>query len=313
MTCCSSTRLSTSLKGKRQNQLTDEHINRIIETYQNRPAKPIERYARRVKMKEIEANDFNLNISRYVSTAVSGRGDRSGLDASRVGRNRQVDSEGNSQAQHISEGAWVAPIAIKRIEIRDASKPPGSPSPAAHDTCKLPKNTPGPATHPATTQPGVVKRTPARPSYGTSIRSRSTFSCAPGRRWSSRWPATPSRSGRHCFPAFRPAGCDPWLRPERKFQPAAGRLPPDCGNRVSPSAYRPLPGKPPCSLAVTLANRINGLAMREEPANRPADATRRLPPRAAAAPSRGLAADRSRPSAGKVTPPECPAPSAAGS
>jgi type I restriction enzyme M protein len=57
------------VKGKRQNQLTDEHIARIIETYQKRPAKPIERYARRVKMKEIEANEFNLNISRYVSTA----------------------------------------------------------------------------------------------------------------------------------------------------------------------------------------------------------------------------------------------------
>jgi len=57
------------VKGKRQNQLTDKHIARIIETYQKRPAKPIERYARRVGMKEIEANDFNLNISRYVSTA----------------------------------------------------------------------------------------------------------------------------------------------------------------------------------------------------------------------------------------------------
>lgn len=57
------------MKGKRQNQLTDEHIATIIETYQKRPAKPIERYARRVKVKEIEANEFNLNISRYVSTA----------------------------------------------------------------------------------------------------------------------------------------------------------------------------------------------------------------------------------------------------
>ncbi len=56
-------------KGKRQNQLTNEHIERIVETYQKRPTKPIERYARRVKMTEIEANDFNLNISRYVSTA----------------------------------------------------------------------------------------------------------------------------------------------------------------------------------------------------------------------------------------------------
>lgn len=57
------------VKGKRQNQLTDEHIAKIIETYQKRPAKPIDRYARRVKMKEIVANDYNLNISRYVSTA----------------------------------------------------------------------------------------------------------------------------------------------------------------------------------------------------------------------------------------------------
>ncbi len=56
------------VKGKRQNQLTDEHIDKIIETYRDRPEK-IERYARRVGMEEIEANDFNLNISRYVSTA----------------------------------------------------------------------------------------------------------------------------------------------------------------------------------------------------------------------------------------------------
>ena len=55
-------------KGKRQNSLSDEHIEKIIDTYQERP-ESIERYARRVEMKEIEANDFNLNISRYVSTA----------------------------------------------------------------------------------------------------------------------------------------------------------------------------------------------------------------------------------------------------
>ena len=56
------------VKGKRQNQLTDEHIAKIIETYQFR--KEEKRYARRVAMEEIEKNDFNLNISRYVSTAV---------------------------------------------------------------------------------------------------------------------------------------------------------------------------------------------------------------------------------------------------
>ena len=55
-------------KGKRQNHLSDEHINQIIETYKQRPEE-VERYARRVGMDEIKANDYNLNISRYVSTA----------------------------------------------------------------------------------------------------------------------------------------------------------------------------------------------------------------------------------------------------
>jgi len=54
-------------KGKRQNQLLPEHIDKIVDTYQYR--KEEERYARRVSMEEIEKNDFNLNISRYVSTA----------------------------------------------------------------------------------------------------------------------------------------------------------------------------------------------------------------------------------------------------
>ncbi|AKO86133.1 type I restriction-modification system subunit M [Pseudomonas aeruginosa] len=57
-------------KGRRQNQLADRHIDKIIETYEQRPAE-VPRYARRVSMQEIEKNDFNLNISRYVSTAVA--------------------------------------------------------------------------------------------------------------------------------------------------------------------------------------------------------------------------------------------------
>lgn len=62
-------------KGKRQNKLREEDIDRIIDTYQHRKVKGEEtdaekrRYARRVNMDEIEKNDFNLNISRYVSTA----------------------------------------------------------------------------------------------------------------------------------------------------------------------------------------------------------------------------------------------------
>jgi type I restriction enzyme M protein len=56
------------VKGKRQNQLSEEHIAKIIDTYQFR--KEETRYSRRVEMAEIEKNDFNLNISRYISTAV---------------------------------------------------------------------------------------------------------------------------------------------------------------------------------------------------------------------------------------------------
>ena len=56
-------------KGKRQNYLESTHIDRIVKTYQDRPKKPIDRFARRVSMEEIAKNDFNLNISRYVSTA----------------------------------------------------------------------------------------------------------------------------------------------------------------------------------------------------------------------------------------------------
>ena len=56
------------VKGKRQNQLTEAHIKKIIDTYQFR--KEETRYSRRVEMDEIKKNDFNLNISRYISTAV---------------------------------------------------------------------------------------------------------------------------------------------------------------------------------------------------------------------------------------------------
>jgi type I restriction enzyme M protein len=57
-------------KGKRQNQLKPEHIEKIIDTYRYRKEEP--RYSRRVEMEVIEKeHGFNLNISRYISTAVA--------------------------------------------------------------------------------------------------------------------------------------------------------------------------------------------------------------------------------------------------
>lgn len=54
-------------KGKRQNRLLPEHIEKIVSTYQYRNKE--DRYSRRVMMDKIANNDYNLNISRYISTA----------------------------------------------------------------------------------------------------------------------------------------------------------------------------------------------------------------------------------------------------
>ncbi|WP_354335462.1 N-6 DNA methylase, partial [Undibacterium sp. GrIS 1.2] len=53
-------------KGKRQNRLMDEHIAKIIDTYQFR--KEEERYSKQVSMERIAEEGYNLNISRYIST-----------------------------------------------------------------------------------------------------------------------------------------------------------------------------------------------------------------------------------------------------
>ena len=54
-------------KGKKQNVLEDKHIDKIVEAYRTRSEE--ERFSRRVSLKEIKENDYNLNITRYVSLA----------------------------------------------------------------------------------------------------------------------------------------------------------------------------------------------------------------------------------------------------
>lgn len=53
-------------KVKTQNVLKEEHIEKIIDTYRNRT--DIEKYSKKVLLSEIAANDYNLNIPRYVDT-----------------------------------------------------------------------------------------------------------------------------------------------------------------------------------------------------------------------------------------------------
>lgn len=54
------------VKGKNQNKLSQDNIDRIIELYVNR--KDAEKEAHLASYEEIKANDYNLNIPRYVDT-----------------------------------------------------------------------------------------------------------------------------------------------------------------------------------------------------------------------------------------------------
>ena len=54
------------IKGKNQNKLSQENIDRIVETYKKR--EDVEKFAHVASFEEIKENDFNLNIPRYVDT-----------------------------------------------------------------------------------------------------------------------------------------------------------------------------------------------------------------------------------------------------
>ena len=53
-------------KGKNQNHLTTEDVEKIVETYKNRET--LDKYSYAASLEEIEENDYNLNIPRYVDT-----------------------------------------------------------------------------------------------------------------------------------------------------------------------------------------------------------------------------------------------------
>ena len=54
-------------KDKNKNVLTEDNINKIYSTFLDR--KSVDKYAALVSREEIEKNDFNLNIPRYVDTS----------------------------------------------------------------------------------------------------------------------------------------------------------------------------------------------------------------------------------------------------
>lgn len=53
-------------KGKNQNHMSDEDVDKILETYRNRET--VDKYSYVATREEIEENEYNLNIPRYVDT-----------------------------------------------------------------------------------------------------------------------------------------------------------------------------------------------------------------------------------------------------
>lgn len=52
--------------GKNQNQLSEDNIAKIVATY--KAGENVDKYAYLANLKEIQDNDYNLNIPRYVDT-----------------------------------------------------------------------------------------------------------------------------------------------------------------------------------------------------------------------------------------------------
>lgn len=52
------------VKTKSQSRLSDEHVEKIFETYKKR--KEVDKYSHKASLSEIRGNEYNINISRYV-------------------------------------------------------------------------------------------------------------------------------------------------------------------------------------------------------------------------------------------------------
>ena len=89
-------------KNKRQNHLLPEHIEKIVKTYQYR--KEEERYSRCVSMEEIEKNDYNPNISRYINTAKpEEKINLNEVNAKLVDLEKEITMTGNKHNEYLKE------------------------------------------------------------------------------------------------------------------------------------------------------------------------------------------------------------------
>lgn len=86
------------LEGKNQNSLRKQDIEKIIRTYDK--YEDIEKYARVVSMKEIEENEFNLNVRRYID----GSEEQVQIDVKQVWKElKQLESEREMINKRVTE------------------------------------------------------------------------------------------------------------------------------------------------------------------------------------------------------------------
>lgn len=102
-------------KGKTQNKLRQEDIDKILKTYEERPA-DVEKYAHLASFDEIKENDFNLNIPRYVDTFEP----EPEIDLDQVKADlKQLDEEISQNEQAFNELASQ----LVATHVNDQSKP----------------------------------------------------------------------------------------------------------------------------------------------------------------------------------------------
>ena len=95
-------------KGKRQNYLRDNDVEKIIEAYKSRAT--IGRYAREVSLSEIKENGYNLNITRYVNLSK----DEEAVDLSDV-QKKLTDIEKEIIAARNGHNEFLKELGLKEI------------------------------------------------------------------------------------------------------------------------------------------------------------------------------------------------------
>lgn len=94
--------------GKKQNILEDKHIEKIVDAYEKR--QDIDKFAHVADMKEIEENDYNFNIPRYVDTSEP----EPEIDLNEV--YAELDAVESKEAKYLSEfNGMMAELGLKGI------------------------------------------------------------------------------------------------------------------------------------------------------------------------------------------------------